>query len=354
MREILEDICCSEVRVVVGEGSLSKLSKIKDNNAAVIYSRKISIADKINKYLPNAYFIPINDGESTKELSSVISLVEKLFEKNFDRGDYIIGVGGGTVTDVAGFLASIYLRGLNLINVPTTFLGMVDAAIGGKNGVNFNNIKNLIGTFYQPSMIISDLEFLETLPIEELKKGLAEVIKYGLTLDKELYDYLSLNKEKILNKDKQALEDIIFRSTLDKLSIVKEDERETKGIRIVLNFGHTIGHAIEAGSSFNVPHGYAISVGMVCEAKMAEELGYAEEGVVEDVLWLLQIYGLPYDISQIDAPVDLKLALNAINMDKKHRKDVILIPFPTRIGSWKKVEVPLDTVKGFAEQCLKK
>lgn len=185
MREILEDICCSEVRVVVGEGSLSKLSKIKDNNAAVIYSRKISIADKINKYLPNAYFIPINDGESTKELSSVISLVEKLFEKNFDRGDYIIGVGGGTVTDVAGFLASIYLRGLNLINVPTTFLGMVDAAIGGKNGVNFNNIKNLIGTFYQPSMIISDLEFLETLPIEELKKGLAEVIKYGLTLDKD-------------------------------------------------------------------------------------------------------------------------------------------------------------------------
>ncbi|QXJ33426.1 3-dehydroquinate synthase [Saccharolobus shibatae] len=354
MRESLEDICCSKIRVIVGEGSLSKLSEIKDSNTIVIYSKRVDVTDKINKYLPNAYFIPINDGESAKELSNVISIVEKLFERNFDRGDYVIAVGGGTVTDVAGFIASIYLRGLNLVNVPTTFLGMVDAAIGGKNGVNFNNIKNLIGTFYQPSMIISDLEFLETLPIEELKKGLAEVIKYGLTLDKELYDYLSLNKDRVINKDKQVLEEVIFRSTLDKLGIVKEDERETKGIRIVLNFGHTIGHAIEAGSSFNIPHGYAISVGMVCEAKIAEELGYAEEGVVEDVLWLLQLYGLPYDISQIDTPIDIRLALNAINMDKKHRKDVILMPFPTRIGSWKKVEVPLDTIKGFAEQCLKK
>ncbi|WP_338600103.1 3-dehydroquinate synthase [Sulfolobus tengchongensis] len=353
MREVTENICCSEVKVVIGEGSLSKLLDIKDHKIGVIYSKKLNI-DNVIKYLSDPYLISIEDGENAKDLSNIMLLVNELFERNFDRSDYIIAVGGGTVTDIAGFVASIYLRGINLVNVPTTFLGMVDAAIGGKNGVNFNNIKNIIGTFYQPTMIISDLTFLETLPTEELKKGLAEVIKYGLTLDKELYDFLSLNKDEVLNKDKLVLEELIYRSTIDKLAVVKEDERETRGIRIVLNFGHTIGHAIEAGSGFKVPHGYAISVGMVCEAKIAEELGYAEEGVVEDVLWLLQLYGLPYDISQIDAPLDLKTALNAIEMDKKHRRNVILMPFPTRIGNWKKVEVPLNVIKGFAEQCLTK
>jgi 3-dehydroquinate synthase len=352
MREIFENVCCSDVKIIVGEGSLSKLSELGDNNVAVIYSKQIDIG-KVMYYLPNAYYIPINDGEEAKDLSNVINIIRELFNRNFDRGDYIVAVGGGTVTDVAGFVSSIYLRGINLVNVPTTLLGMVDAAIGGKNGVNFNNIKNVIGTFYQPYMIISDISFLETLSLEELRKGLAEVIKYGLTLDKDLYDYLSLNNDRILNKDKESLEEIIYRSSLNKLRIVKEDEKELKGIRIVLNFGHTIGHAIEAGSKFKVPHGYAISVGMVCEAKMAEELGYSEEGVVEDVLWLVQLYGLPYDISQLNVNINIDEALKAIERDKKHRGNLLLMPFPTRIGSWKKVEVPIETVKGFAEQCLK-
>ncbi|MEM0016008.1 MAG: 3-dehydroquinate synthase [Saccharolobus sp.] len=352
MKEITENICCSDVKIVIGRESLSRLSELKDHNVAIIYSKRINI-DKISSYLSNPYYIPIDDGEESKDLSNIIDIIKKLFERNFDRGDYIVAVGGGTITDIAGFVASIYLRGLNLVNIPTTLLGMVDAAIGGKNGVNFSGIKNVIGTFYQPTMIISDITFLDTLPLEEIRKGLAEVIKYAITLDKNLYDYLSLNKEKILNKDEEALEEVIYRSSLNKLEVVKQDERETRDIRIVLNFGHTVGHAIEAGSKFKVPHGHAISVGMVCEAKIAEELGYAEEGVVEDVLWLLQLYGLPYDRSHLNVPINLEEALNAIKMDKKHRGDLILMPFPTRIGSWKKVEVQLDTVRGFAEQCLR-
>ena len=143
MKEITENICCSEVKIVIGRESLSRLSELKDHNVAIIYSKRINI-DKISSYLSNPYYIPIDDGEEAKDLSNIIDIIKKLFERNFDRGDYIVAVGGGTITDIAGFVASIYLRGLNLVNIPTTLLGMVDAAIGGKNGVfNSNTLKNI-------------------------------------------------------------------------------------------------------------------------------------------------------------------------------------------------------------------
>jgi len=253
--------------------------------------------------------------------------------------------------DVAGFAASIYMRGIDLVNIPTTLLGMVDAGIGGKTGVNFGNAKNMIGTFYQPSLILVDTSFLDSLPKEEVRRGIAEVIKYGVVLDKELYDFLSLNHSSVLEKDDEVMEKLIGSSIKDKLSVVSEDERETKGIRIVLNFGHTVGHAIEAASKFTIPHGLAISVGMVCEAKIAEEMGYAEEGVVEDVLWLLQLFGLPYSIEAL-GEIPVEDALKALGKDKKRRGDTVLMPFPTRIGSWKAVRVPLETLWGFTKQCL--
>jgi len=352
MRILNESICDSNISVYVGQGVLRVLEDLADKKVALFYSQKLD-PSKVREHLKNYIEVPIIDGEEAKDINYALKLVKTLFEKDFDRGDYVIALGGGTVTDVVGFVASIYMRGLNLINIPTTLLGMVDASIGGKTGVNFENVKNIIGTFYQPSMIISDLNFLSTLPIEEIRKGLAEVIKYGLVLDKELYDFLAMNKDKVLSKDNDALEEIIYKSSKDKLSVVKADERETKAIRIVLNFGHTIGHAIEAGSKFEVPHGYAISVGMVCEAKMAEEVGYAEEGVVEDVIWMLSQYGLPLSVDDLKVKVDVEKALEAITKDKKVRGGYLMMPFPTRIGDWKKVDVPLETLKGFAEQCLK-
>jgi 3-dehydroquinate synthase (EC 4.2.3.4) len=274
-----------------------------------------------------------------------------LMDAGFTRGDHLLALGGGTVLDVAGFAASIYMRGIDLVNIPTTLLGMVDAGIGGKTGVNFGNAKNMIGTFYQPSLILVDTSFLDSLPKEEVRRGIAEVIKYGVVLDKELYDFLSLNHSSVLEKDDEVMEKLIGSSIKDKLSVVSEDERETKGIRIVLNFGHTVGHAIEAASKFTIPHGLAISVGMVCEAKIAEEMGYAEEGVVEDVLWLLQLFGLPYSIEAL-GEIPVEDALKALGKDKKRRGDTVLMPFPTRIGSWKAVRVPLETLWGFTKQCL--
>ncbi|MEM0373536.1 MAG: 3-dehydroquinate synthase [Sulfolobaceae archaeon] len=351
MMEIEEDICCSKTKFIVGKGVLNELTKITEKKV-IIFSNKIdkSILNEIVD--DKTYMIEVNDGESFKNLNSVIYLIKKFLEIGIDRGDYVVGVGGGSLLDTVSFASSIYLRGVNLVNVPTTLLGMVDAAIGGKNGVNFENYKNIIGTFYQPRLIISDLRFLDSLPIEELKKGLAEVIKYALVLDKELYDFLSLNKEEILNKEESAIEEVIYRSALNKLKIVKEDEREEKGVRIVLNFGHTIGHAIEAGSNFSVPHGYAISVGMLCETKIAEEMGISEEGVVEDVVWLLSLYDLPYLPEKLGVKINLEVALEAISKDKKVRNDYVLMPFPVRIGSWKSAKVPIETIKGFAKQCL--
>ncbi|BDC19725.1 3-dehydroquinate synthase [Acidianus sp. HS-5] len=345
MRKINEEICCSKVDVIVNTNYKEFLNSIHGKKA-IFYSKSLNIDYR------GDLNIPIEDGEKAKDVSNVLDLVKTLYDHDFNRGDYVIAIGGGTVLDLVGFVSSIYMRGLNLINIPTTLLGMVDAAIGGKNGVNFGNAKNILGTFYQPSLIIVDLNFIKTLPEEEVRKGLAEVIKYALVLDKELYDYLAMNDKRVLEKDEDALEEIIYRSIKDKLEVVKEDEKETKGIRVVLNFGHTIGHAIEAGSNFTIPHGYAISVGMVCEAKIAEEMGYSEEGVVEDTLWMLSLYGLPITPEKLPFHYSKDLALASVEKDKKIRGNEILMPFPTRIGNYKVVRVPTETVKGFASQCL--
>jgi 3-dehydroquinate synthase len=159
--------------------------------------------------------------------------------------------------------------------------------------------------------------------------------------------------EEIMKKEDDALEEVIIRSASDKLDVVAQDERETKAVRIVLNFGHTVGHAIESATNFAIHHGLAISVGMVCESKFAEELGYAEEGVVEDVVSLLNVYGLPINVDQLDPRPDPYKALKALEKDKKRRSDVLLVPMPRRIGAWTKAEIPIETFKGLTEQCLR-
>ncbi len=353
MINITETIGTKNIDVFIGRGALSKLSEIRENKV-IIKSKALKI--DLSAVLGDQRFlmIEIQDGEEAKSLDSIIEILQRMIDYGIRRNHYVVALGGGTVTDVAGFVASIYMRGLKLINIPTTLLGMVDASIGGKNAINFRSVKNVIGTFYQPSIIIDDLNFLDTLPQEELRKGLAEVIKYALTLDYSLYTFLTEHKDAILSKDTEVMEDLVSRSVTDKLSIVKEDEREERGIRIVLNFGHTIGHAIEAGSDFKIPHGYAISVGMVCEAKMFEELGYAEEGVVEDTIWLLSQYDLPIDVSKLSYPIDINKALEALRLDKKSKDDVVIMPTPVRIGEWKRVEVPIETLEGFVQQCLRR
>lgn len=337
--------------IVVGKGILKEEISSLTNKVLVVYPSSLS---ELLKAVPQDLGkLSVPDGEEAKDLDNVLGLVSVLFERGFTRKDYLVAIGGGTVMDMAGFAGSIYMRGLNVVNVPTTLLGMVDASLGGKNGVNYRGIKNMIGTFFHPRMVISDLDFLSSLPDQEFVRGMAEVIKYGLSLDSELYSLLVNDKEGILQrKDEGLLETVVYKSVEDKMSVVRDDPRENRGIRIVLNFGHTVGHAIESATDFMVSHGEAISVGMVCESKIAEELGYAEEGVVEDVMFLLSQYGLPVDVDSLQVKPRMEKALSAILKDKKSTEEGVNMPLVTRIGNWKRVVIGYDTLKGYVRQCL--
>jgi 3-dehydroquinate synthase len=353
MRILKENFCNSSVEVRVGKNIVSSISEIKEKKA-LVYPNSLSFTvERIKNNLVNFVDFQIQDGERAKDISLAIQILETMLREGFTKSDFVVAIGGGTITDLSGFVASVYMRGVNLVNVPTTLLGMVDAALGGKNGVNFRGIKNMIGTFYQPSLVISDLSFLETLPREELCRGLAEVIKYGITLDKNLFNYLGCYRDQILSKDSSKLEEIVYRSSLNKLSVVKEDERETKGIRIVLNFGHTIGHAIEAASNFKVHHGEAVSVGMAYEAEIARKLGYAKEGIVEELKFVLKSYGLPVSLKELKVNVSLDMLLLAIKKDKKAKESTIALPVLEDIGSWKKIETSVEVMRECMLKCLK-
>jgi shikimate kinase / 3-dehydroquinate synthase len=254
---------------------------------------------------------PGSEGE--KHLGAVQRLYDALIAARAERGDTIVAVGGGVVTDLAGFVAATYLRGVPLVQVPTSLLGMVDAAIGGKTGVDHAHGKNLIGAFYQPRLVVADVEALRTLAPRELTAGWAEVIKHALILDPELYRVLGREADRVLALDTEAVTDVLRRSARIKASIVSGDERES-GLRMTLNYGHTIGHAIEAASGYSaVLHGEAVAIGMQGAAAIAVRLGLLQSAVARQQQELLQRYGLP-----LRAPaVALDAVLQAMTLDKK-------------------------------------
>lgn len=351
MRTLRFSLCSTDVTIAVGLGALEELRSL-DGDTVVIYSASVSPEVFAEKLRGESLAVRVTDGESVKELSSVIAILETIASRAPQDFAWIVAVGGGTLLDVAGFIASIYRRGVSLANVPTTLLAMVDAAMGGKNGVNFAGVKNLIGTFYQPKLVISDTIFLETLPDYELSNGIAEVIKYCVTLDSELCNILVEERNRILARDHGVLEEVVYRSALNKMSIVSQDEREEKLVRIVLNFGHTIGHAIESGSGFRVPHGRAVAIGMVCESRIAEELGVAERGLSRVVEEMVKLYGLPSSVRELDVEVDVERAVRAVRRDKKRRGGVIHTPLPVRLGSWRRVELSVEDVEVYLRRCL--
>ncbi|MEM2615826.1 MAG: 3-dehydroquinate synthase [Thermoplasmatales archaeon] len=325
MIDFSEKICCSEVRVKIGREVLRELDSLQGKKG-IVHPRTLRTQLKAD------LDIEIEDGERGKDISVAMRIVDELLSSGFTRGDYLIAMGGGTVLDVTGFSASIFMRGLNLINVPTTLLGMVDAAIGGKNGVNYRLAKNMIGTFYQPFMIVEDLSFLDTLPVEEFRRGMAEVIKYALVLDKELYDFLSLNRDSIMKRNQDVLEKVIYSSVKDKLFVVSEDERETKGVRIVLNFGHTIGHGIEAGLNYKrLKHGEAVMFGIVGESFIAFERGILKKDDFERIKKIVFEIGVNFPKKILAKDVVLK----HIGYDKKIYSERLNMYLPIRIGKMK-------------------
>ncbi len=276
--------------------------------------------------------IIVPDGEEHKTLEWAGKIYGELLKSRLDRRSAIIALGGGVIGDLAGFAASTYMRGIAVIQVPTTLLAQVDSSVGGKTGVNHPMGKNMIGTFWQPSLVWIDLDTLRTLPERELIAGMAEVIKYGVIRDRDVVDYLETNRDSIMNLDQQALRRMVKRSCEIKADVVSRDERES-GLRAILNYGHTIGHAIETVTGYKrYLHGEAVAIGMFAEALLSKRLGYADEQDVQRIKAVIESYGLPVGIP---ADIDLRSALASIQIDKKAVQGQLPCILPETIGSVK-------------------
>ncbi len=272
----------------------------------------------------------IPDGEKYKNFDTIKKIFDTLLKEKMDRTSGIIALGGGVIGDMGGFVASTLKRGISLIQIPTTLIAQVDSSIGGKTGFDHPLGKNMIGTFYQPDMVLIDIKKLLTLPDKEFRNGMAEVIKYGITHDSELFGILETKQKEITNRDIMLLKDIVSRCVKIKKKIVEEDEKEEKGIREVLNYGHTIGHIIETITGYSkYSHGEAVATGMVEEAKLALKEGLLSNKDFERIEKLIERYELPSSIPDNIKREDMK---NYVSQDKKVRKGKIRLPVPTGIG----------------------
>ncbi len=275
--------------------------------------------------------IEIPDGEQYKNLDWANSIYTALLINSFDRKSALVALGGGVIGDLTGFAAATFMRGVPFIQVPTTLLAMVDSSVGGKTGVNHPMGKNMIGAFYQPKKVLMDLDVLRTLPKEELLSGMAEVIKYGVIRDSSFFEYLGTNQEKILSLDPDALGYVISRSCEIKADVVSADEREG-GLRAILNFGHTVGHAIETAENYTMRHGYAVAIGMVYASRLASKTGLCDQSVPDRVEKLIQSYGLPTDLSALSRKPSPAELMATMQIDKKAEGGKVKFVLPKKIG----------------------
>lgn len=312
-----------------------KYAIITDSKVKNLYAHKLKRLLKKEDIEAEIFSFP--NGEKSKNLQTIEKLAEELIESKFDRNDCIIALGGGVVGDIAGFLASIYMRAIPFIQIPTTLLAMVDSSVGGKTGVDLKSGKNLVGTFTQPKAVFIDSKYLKTLSPKQIKNGLGEVVKYGVIRDKSLFKFIEQNFNKILKLEDDCIKTIIEKSVKIKAKVVEEDEKEAN-IRMILNYGHTYGHAVEKMSDFKLLHGYAISIGMVLENKIALEKKLLKEDQSQRIKNLLKSIGLPTMTMN-------KPTLKDLQSDKKKQGDSINIVLPTEIGKVVIKQIPLINAK---------
>jgi 3-dehydroquinate synthase len=268
-------------------------------------------------------------GETSKSLEVAARLYDRLAELYADRRTLVVAVGGGVVGDLAGFAAATFNRGLALLMVPTTLLAMVDSSVGGKVGINHPRGKNLIGAFHQPVGVWIDTDVLETLPGREYRSGLAEVVKYGVILDPDLFAYLEEHGEALLRREPEAVRHVVARSCRLKADVVEKDERELTGLRTILNYGHTFAHAFETVAGYGAwLHGEAVAAGMVCASRLAERRGLIAGEVTVRQTRLLEALGLP--VAPEDWPTDELLAV--MRSDKKNEAGKLRFVLPRRLG----------------------
>ncbi len=276
----------------------------------------------------NCTVIEIPDGEEFKNLATLESIYDQLIEKNFDRGSGLLALGGGVIGDIAGYAAASFLRGIPFVQVPTTILSQVDSSVGGKTAVNHRLGKNLIGAFYQPKLVLIDIDTLKTLDLREIRAGIAEIVKYGIISDKDFFSWLENNVDNLLNLDPEALLYAVKRSCQIKADIVEIDEREGS-VRALLNYGHTFGHAIESLCGYGEwRHGEAVACGMVVASRISENLGFADAESTQRINSLLCRFHLP-----VEAPsYTIHQFVTAMRRDKKVREGSLSLVLNHGIG----------------------
>ena len=282
--------------------------------------------EELAESLDDYELILVPDGEKAKQWSMVEELLGKLLKAGLDRKSKVIAFGGGTVGDLAGFAASIYMRGIDVIQIPTTILAMVDSSIGGKTAVNHPIGKNLVGSFHQPSKVLIDPFLLKTLSEREIRSGLAEVIKYGVISDAQLFGLLESKGPNELSKEDKL--EIITRCAAIKADYVERDEEDRKGIRAALNYGHTVGHAIETLSKHAMSHGEGVAVGMIVAAWISKEYELLDESEYLRICNLVEKYGLPSKVPTLDHSEIIEV----MHRDKKADEGQIRFVLPTGIG----------------------
>jgi 3-dehydroquinate synthase len=329
----------NDSKILVNESVNNISDHLPDSQILIITDSNVNhyYADLFKDFIK----IVISPGEASKTFTEISKVYAEMVHIGVDRSWFILGVGGGVVTDIAGFISATYMRGLNFGFISTSLLGQIDASIGGKNGINFNGIKNIIGTIRQPEFVICDPELLNTLPEREIKTGIAEIIKYALITDHQLFQYLNDHIKQIVQLNKTQLSHIIQRSITIKANVVNHDEHEISE-RKKLNFGHTFGHAIERISSNN--HGESVSIGMILASKLSLKYGYIDEEDYREVFKIINQFGLPTDFL-----FDKKQTIDAIKQDKKrsdHQIDFILLE---KIGNALIKKIPIADLDLFLE-----
>ncbi len=325
-------IICSDC--IKDTGNYIKDIGLKDKICIVTNQRINNLYGKrITGYLKKAGFAPfsilIPDGERYKNLKTVSDIYDKLISYKIERNSSLIALGGGVIGDITGFAAATYLRGIPYIQMPTTLLAQVDSSVGGKTGVDHKKGKNLIGAFYQPRLVLIDINTLQSLPKREFRAGMAEIVKYGVIADEGFLNYLEENLEDILSLKKDRLLHIVKRSCEIKARIVEKDEKEITGKRAILNFGHTFGHAIETITGYKkYKHGEAVAIGMVMASKLAYRMNICDVHVYLRIKRLLNRIGLPTEIERLNS----KEALKIMELDKKVSEGKIKFILPKRIG----------------------
>jgi 3-dehydroquinate synthase len=316
--------------ILIGSGVLREPASFAGlpaaTHAAIVSNRVVAplyasaLRAALEPHFARILVVELDDGEAHKDWASLDRLFDALLDAGCDRKTIVFALGGGVVGDIAGFAAACYMRGVPFVQVPTTLLAQVDSSVGGKTGINHARGKNMIGAFHQPLRVAADLDTLDTLPPREIAAGLAEVIKYGAIADDAFLGWIEAHLDALLARDKAALAFAVKRSCQIKAAVVARDERESTGLRAILNFGHTFGHAIEAGLGFGEwLHGEAVGCGMVMAAELSRRLGLVDAGYVERLAHLIGRAGLPLSGPALGADRYLEL----MRIDKKAEGGVV-------------------------------